>query len=127
MNSTASRDDSNNNPLTSSVTWQPPPDGIMKINVDAAFCNLDSTAQLGVVIRDSRGDVNCSAVVTKHFILSVLVGELEAILFGLDIAREMGFNSILLETDCQVAVKEIHKLGTSLLSCGNLVEILKPI
>jgi hypothetical protein len=37
--------------------WKPPPQGTLKINVDAAFNHLDGEAALGVVIRDWEGNL----------------------------------------------------------------------
>jgi len=37
--------------------WKPPPQGTLKINVDAAFNHLNGEAALGVVIRGLGGHV----------------------------------------------------------------------
>ncbi|XVF29874.1 hypothetical protein REPUB_Repub16aG0008000 [Reevesia pubescens] len=72
------------------TSWEPPPTGFLKINVDTAFSSLDYKACSGVVIRDSRGLVQCSAVASKDYVSSAFVGELQALLFGLDLAHDPG-------------------------------------
>ena len=42
------------------VAWTPPPDGYVKINFDGAIFNDINKAGLGVVIRDSFGQVLAS-------------------------------------------------------------------
>lgn len=37
------------------VRWMPPPEGWLKVNTDASFCN--GKAGLAVVVRDSLGQV----------------------------------------------------------------------
>ena len=39
------------------VGWRKPPPGSYKLNVDAAFFSDVKEARLGIVIRDSRGEV----------------------------------------------------------------------
>ena len=38
-------------------SWSPPPPGVHKINVDGASSESDSSSSIGVVIRDSLGQV----------------------------------------------------------------------
>jgi hypothetical protein len=37
------------------IKWRPPPLGIMKVNVDAAFNNNSATGSIGVIMRDEAG------------------------------------------------------------------------
>ena len=73
------------------VQWIPPPEGILKINTDAAFHQSSKEAQLGVVGRDSRGYVWFCAIFKKHGVQSPLQALLMAISFGLQLAMDKGF------------------------------------
>ena len=44
-------------PASSSWTPPPPPPGVFKVNVDGASSDQDGSSSVGVVIRDSNGQV----------------------------------------------------------------------
>ena len=61
--------------------WKPPPADLVKINFDGATCSGTNKSSLGVVIRDSMGQVleSCSKVVNQVHNSS----EVEAMAVGL--------------------------------------------
>ncbi|OMO66661.1 hypothetical protein COLO4_30428 [Corchorus olitorius] len=89
--------------------WQPPPMGKLKINVDASFCSSKMEAGLGVVVRNHVGEVVVSASKNIDFVSNSLYAEVHAILFRFEIALEYDIHDCILESDCLIAVKEIHK------------------
>ena len=91
------------------IVWTPPLEGVLKINIDAAFYGQFKMEKLGVVCRDSAGIVHFSAHGTQKEVQTPLQAELLAMLFGLEIAFEKGYKKILMETYSFIAVNEIEK------------------
>ncbi|XVE66582.1 hypothetical protein DITRI_Ditri08aG0090300 [Diplodiscus trichospermus] len=81
-------------PSLLSIRWQPPTTGFVKINVDAGVRLTTGEACLGVVTRDSAGEVIFSAYQTVNGIKSVLATELKAIHLGLSLASSQSLHYI---------------------------------
>ena len=79
----------NSNVQDSRRRWIPPPRNKHKINVDAGFSYNSGTATLGVVVKDMNAVVSLSAVTKLESICSPLQAELNAILFGLQVVRDL--------------------------------------
>ncbi|XVF37874.1 hypothetical protein REPUB_Repub20aG0048600 [Reevesia pubescens] len=107
--------------------WQPPPLNVLKINVDASFHQQQLLAKLGVVVRDSGGRIIFSATQTKLNITSALLGELHAMLLGLDLAHQWNFSDVILESDCLFAVSEIQKHDDSMMLQGCLIADIRDL
>ena len=103
------------------VHWQPPTEDTIKINTDAGFSESDGLAKLGAVAYDSTAQVwFCTATKMKG-IQSPLQAELLAILYGLKLASENGFQAILVETDSRIAISEITKNYSSFCSWRSII------
>ena len=87
-----------------SKEWIPPSENCVKINVDVTFCSATKEATLGVVARNSIAAIQFSAVSKERDIESLLYAEMKAILFGLHVAKELEYSSIIVESDCMIAV-----------------------
>ena len=101
--------------------WFPPPRGIIKINVDASFNSNLRTSTVGAVARKLAETITFSTVSTIDNIETPLQAELCAILQGLQVARELNYTNIQLESDCLVAVKEINKKESSSSEWGSII------
>ncbi|XVF59440.1 hypothetical protein PTKIN_Ptkin07bG0276100 [Pterospermum kingtungense] len=106
----------------SSFRWEPPMEGYIKINVDAALQVHSSSATVGVVFRDNAGVIQGSAATSLQNICSPLAAELLAILYGLQLAKELDFGEVMVESDCLVAVTEIGKGESSFSEWSSLVK-----
>ncbi|KAH9679641.1 putative reverse transcriptase/RNA-dependent DNA polymerase [Citrus sinensis] len=84
--------------------WNPPPSGWFKINVDAAVNVKDQIAGLGVIIRNSNGEVVAAAIQRSFFQLSSTHMEAEAVILGIKSAQRAGFSPMIIETDSQEVV-----------------------
>ena len=85
----------------------------MKINVDAAMDKEIMLAGLGVVIRNSRGEVIAAAVKTKKNDGNVERAKASATLWGLKVAFKAGAIFVDLESDLKGAIELINnKMGT---------------
>ena len=66
-------------------------------------------AKLGMVCRDSNGEICCCAAARRFNVLSPLQAELMAIRFGLEIAITNGLVEFQIEIDSMLAVQEVQK------------------
>ena len=104
-----------------SKEWISPSEDCVKLNVDAALCSVAKEATLGVVARNSRAEIQFSAVTKDRDIESPLHAEMKAILFGLQVTRELEYSSIIVESDCMIAVQEIAKKQDSLCEWNSII------
>ncbi|KAL2923824.1 hypothetical protein RDABS01_015315 [Bienertia sinuspersici] len=94
--------------IRTQTSWSVPPHGWVKVNTDAYVPN-NGRVGLGVVIRDDRGKVLVAGV-RKIEATDVELAEAQAALYGVSLARRMGFNKVMLETDAwgvAMAVKSV--------------------
>ena len=101
--------------------WHPPLEGTIKINTDAGFSESTGEATLGAVARDFMGQLWFCAATKMNGIQSPIQAELLAILYGLKLARENGFQLILVETDSSLAASEITKKSCSFYTWGSTI------
>lgn len=88
--------------------WSPPPDDVLKINVDANINLAQYRACLGSVIRDSHGEIMGSCCKLTWPISSVFLAEAWAIVHGLQFASDLGFHRIIVESDSRGIIKRIN-------------------
>lgn len=86
-----------------------PPSGLLKVNVDASWNVHDNVAVVAVVIRDHSGATVCCASWRYACCSAVLLAELLAIRFGLDLTLQQRLHKILLESDSLMAINELKK------------------
>ncbi|XWS30930.1 hypothetical protein CRYUN_Cryun23aG0033500 [Craigia yunnanensis] len=121
------RASTNNTNHGSSFGWLPPPMGILKLNVDAAYSSYSNIASCGLVVRNSAGSPCLCAVKKTGNIVYVLQAKLQAILFGLKIAWENSYISIVVESDSLLAIREINKKQDSFCEWGGLISYIKDL
>ncbi|XP_074271735.1 uncharacterized protein LOC141595669 [Silene latifolia] len=88
--------------------WNAPPEGFVKINVDAGVKEGDGTG-LGVVCRDERGRVQWGMSEVRDQVLDPHVAEALAVYEGLQEARRRGLQHIVVESDCLMVVEALRK------------------
>ncbi|XP_021761758.1 uncharacterized protein LOC110726586 [Chenopodium quinoa] len=101
--------------------WEPPPPGIIKVNVDARVSN-DGWIGLGTVARDCTSSVLFSAVCRHKARWDPLTAESKAAWYGLHKAVEYGFNNIILEVGSLVLVNKLKKKSFTLAAVDNVLE-----
>ncbi|KAK2382027.1 TMV resistance protein N [Trifolium repens] len=85
------------------IRWHPPPEGYIKVNVDGSSLGNLGNAGFGGLLRNDRGSWihgfsgSCGRA-------SNLVAELSAIWKGLQLAWDLGYKSIIMESDSQAAL-----------------------
>ena len=101
--------------------WTSPPTSVLKVNSDIAYCASSKIAGLGVVERDSRGEVCFCAITKRMDVQSPLQAELPVALFEMEIARGNNFQSVHLKLDSKVVVTEILKKAATFCSWGSII------
>ncbi|XP_057453128.1 uncharacterized protein LOC130744990 [Lotus japonicus] len=81
--------------------WKGPAVGIAKINTDAAF-KAGAAVGMGMVVRNAAGEVLASASGKRGGADSAAVAEAMALRWSLELALDMGFQAVVVETDCAV-------------------------
>ena len=79
-------------------SWKPPRAGLLKVNVDAST-GRNGRKGVGVVVRDSNGDVKIMACQSFKANWEVEMVEAFAVLYGLQICWKEGLQKLELETD----------------------------
>ncbi|TXG47194.1 hypothetical protein EZV62_026488 [Acer yangbiense] len=87
--------------------WLAPPQGMFKINTDAALNVQGNSAGIGVVIRNFRGQVMLSSCKNFRTAFSPVIAEALAVLEGLRLAKLGGFFPTVLESDALTVVQDI--------------------
>ncbi|CAL1394093.1 unnamed protein product [Linum trigynum] len=83
-----------------SYTWKKPPEGWLKMNIDAAVMAGQGTGY-GAVVRDERGNFRYAAIRRERAQWSPEIAEIRAIQFGLRLKEMYDLQQIVVETDCQ--------------------------
>ncbi|KAK1367590.1 hypothetical protein POM88_033682 [Heracleum sosnowskyi] len=92
----------------SATSWSPPPAGCMKINTDAHVRD-GLYVGLGVVIRNSAGQVVAVAGKKLGVRWGADCAEAAATLYGLEIARCLGHSRVILECDALNVISTIKR------------------
>ncbi|KAK6141537.1 hypothetical protein DH2020_024722 [Rehmannia glutinosa] len=101
--------------------WHPLEVGFVKINTDASLIENKGSG-LGVIIRDSRGQVLSSLMYKVNSNCAIKVAEAVACRARLKLAREMNFQKVYLETDNITLYHKLRKRAEDLSYMGNIVD-----
>ncbi|XP_031254338.1 uncharacterized protein LOC116112328 [Pistacia vera] len=94
-------------PNPSSPRWQPPPEGIYKINWDASVRKEDCTIGVGIAIRDWQGRFMATMRMKKPMFPDAYLAESFAALQAVILAADIGINQIILEGDALQVVNDL--------------------
>ncbi|XP_048489794.1 uncharacterized protein LOC125491744 [Beta vulgaris subsp. vulgaris] len=93
--------------------WMAPLCGSFKLNVDASLM-VDGWVGLGVVARDSNGDVRFAATCRVRAFWTPELAEAKAIILGIRLGKQFGLQDVVIESDCQVVIRRLGKNASSL-------------
>lgn len=107
------------------VKWSPPAEGGYKANFDAAFFENSEMAGLGVVIRDSSGNVMgaLSQKITKPH--SVEHAEALAVRRAVILVKELMLFQVCFEGDCQRVIQAINAPGACRTLFGHIIDEIR--
>ncbi|XP_056688734.1 uncharacterized protein [Spinacia oleracea] len=92
----------------SASTWIKPPEFCVKVNVDAHTME-GIGVRFGVVIRDENGKILLAAVKSVGARWKPALAEAGAARYGLELARRMGYKTVILECDALNVVRAIQE------------------
>ncbi|KAL5554513.1 hypothetical protein UlMin_041914 [Ulmus minor] len=102
--------------------WKPPDRGKFLINVDAATNIRSGTRGLGVIIRNSIGEVFCARAIHWPFPISVEAAESLAIKWGIITALEAGLTGFTVASDCVSIVNTLNNGNRNYGECGIILD-----
>ncbi|KAH9722904.1 putative reverse transcriptase/RNA-dependent DNA polymerase [Citrus sinensis] len=105
--------------------WTPPPEGKYKVNVDAAIQMAGLKAGLGAVVRNSNGKIIAAAVKKVCFQGTVASMEAEAVLFGIQVAQQVEYLPMIIESNSTEVVELVWRRKSSLTEVSWTVEEIK--
>ncbi|XP_021593121.1 uncharacterized protein LOC110600563 [Manihot esculenta] len=114
------------NVVSALTVWSPPPQGWIKVNIDASLNSQRNSIGFGCVVRDANG--RFMAAKTGCFCSQMEVKCAEAMAFreALSWIKEYGWDQVLFESDTQVLVVSINNASLDDLSpFGILVQNCK--
>ena len=108
-----------------SVRWRPPPNGSVKVNFDGALFSEENTAGLGIIIRDDHRLVMAAFSQQIPLLTSVEMVEVLAARRALLFAKELGFESLVVEGNVEGIIHAIN--GDSMLNSeyGHILQDIK--
>ena len=101
--------------------WLPPPEGVYKANFDAAFFGSSGTVGIGVVVRDSKGEIIAALsqkILEPH---SVDAAEALACSRAVVFAKELCLLSVIVEGDSMQIVQAASNKRANLTLFGHVI------
>ena len=92
--------------VAATARWRPPEENVIKLNTDGAIDISKGCASPGIVVRDHLGRLIACRCIQYVGISEPFVAELLACRDAILLAIEKGWSSIVLETDCQLIVRD---------------------
>ena len=99
-------------------SWKTPPEGWLKMNVDAVIKSQEQYLGLGIAIRNHKGDFVATAVKKSSFYGNVASVEAEAVDWGLKIVEKEACIPLIMESDSKGVVDLITRKKKSNLEIG---------
>lgn len=103
------------------LVWHPPPSTAIKLNVDGAISKANGKVGIGVVARDSAGQVIDFLSSPTTGFLSPRVTEALAFREALIFAANNGLTDIIVEGDALQIVQAINKGGDQFSDCSSII------
>lgn len=112
-------------PPESVSCWTPPTGATVTVNVDASILKHQGAAGIGVVARDSSGNVLAWRQRKVDFIQCPEMAETLALVEGVELAVSAGWREVLVESDCQAIIRDVNSQYRCLTSGGQFIEHIK--
>lgn len=111
--------------IKSNEKWKPPTGSLLKLNVDAVFCN--ERAAMGVIVRDGNGEVEAVMMEILGQCFDAEQSETMAFLKALQWAKEVGLIHFQLEGDTLGVVRKILCRQKELSMTGHIIAAIKDL
>ena len=103
------------------MRWTPPDVNHFKTNFDGTFLKENGAAGIGVVIKNSTGQVKVALSEKIHAPTLITVLEMLAARRVVAFTRELGIESCISEGDSQIVVKALHDGDKTLSEFGHIL------
>ena len=114
------------NVVSALTVWSPPPQGWIKVNIDASLNSQRSSLGFGCVVRDANGRFIAAKAGCFCSQMEVKCAEAVAFREALSWIKECGWDRVLFESDAQVLIVSINNASLDDLSpFGLLVQDCK--
>lgn len=112
-------------PPESPVEWNPPSGSTLKLNFDASVAVSSWHDGLGIVARNSAGEVVAWKRKRVDFIVDPEVLEARAALVCVELALEKRWSTIMIEGDCIAVIQALNSTDPCLSPGGLIIEAIK--
>jgi ribonuclease HI len=109
------------------TTWQQPPLGYLKCNVDASFYNLAGSTGWGWILRDSNGDFKLAGTNIVNTPFSVVEGEAMALAEAMKEMLQRGLSYVVFESDSKIVVDAISSRQSCVSEFSLLISYIQSI
>jgi ribonuclease HI len=109
-------------PCNRNIKWQPPSQGLIKVNWDASINKNKGWIGMGMIARDSNSACLGAKSVTKELITDSATAEAMAALSAMYFCREVGFFDVILEGDAKQVLQAINSNPHFLSKFGHFIE-----
>ncbi|KAF5463191.1 hypothetical protein F2P56_019127 [Juglans regia] len=107
--------------------WRAPIPSWLKVNLDACFDKIQQNMSIGIVIRDSSGDVQVMLAAPRSFVPSAYIAECYALLRAVSLCQELGFELVEYESDAKNVVDAINSNSSDMSWPGQIIEDIRLI
>jgi ribonuclease HI len=105
--------------------WIPPPDGVIKVNWDAALNVAKGWIGQGIIARNSKGLCLGARSITQQVRTDAKTAETMAALQAMQFCKEAGFWKVIFEGDATQVVKEILSGSPTFSKAGHFIESIQ--
>jgi ribonuclease HI len=104
--------------IRSVASWNCPPEGEVKVNVDAAYSFDEGRGSAGAIIRDYKGNFIAASTKNLPFVADPMMAEAYAVQEGLLLAQKFGCNRLIIQSDNMEVVDTMKEGGFSATSAA---------
>ncbi|XP_023898674.2 uncharacterized protein LOC112010558 [Quercus suber] len=102
--------------------WTPPPQGMYKVNVDAAVFKKQRCCGIGVVIRNDKGQMMGALSKQISLLWGALEAEAKVTETGIMLAWDLGLKDIVMERDSQLVMNALKGFAIPALAIQKIIE-----
>jgi ribonuclease HI len=110
---------------SAAVSWSPPMEGKLMINVDAALFKTSQSMGMGFLVRGHSGDCMLARCDKISNITSPEMAEALAVRGALSFAKEEGLDNFICASDCLSVVQRVSSPAKDRSTCGAVIEDIK--
>jgi len=105
--------------------WKTPPEGIIKVNFDAAINKKTGFMGMGVIARDYMGNLLGAKRLSKSMLIDAHIAELMAASYAVTFSLEVGFFDVIFEEDALNVIREVNSSPPYLSRSGHFIKGIK--